>query len=246
MPDRRKHRGPHPHDADYFHDTRLHTLRVAVEHFSWLLTREYSPKAAIKLVGDRFQLGDRQRTAVVRSSCSDGSLRRRASRLLKSQDVAGQDVEIDGFNLVTTLEAALSGGVILVGRDHVARDMASMHGSYRRVAETRPALQFLGQFMARCGILKCHWLLDRPVSNSGRLAQMIREIGSDNSWNWSAELVDDTDPVLKRSKHVVATGDSVILDSCEHWVNLAWEVVHESVPEAWVIKMQPHCDSDNN
>ena len=38
--------------------------------------------------------------------------------------------------MLTTIEAALAGGVILAARDGAYRDMASMHGSYRKVAET--------------------------------------------------------------------------------------------------------------
>ena len=45
---------------------------------------------------------------------------------------------------MTTIEAALSGGVILAARDGAYRDMASMHGTYRKVAETLPALELLG------------------------------------------------------------------------------------------------------
>ncbi len=210
---------------------------MAVEHLSWLLSRGYAARSALKLVGDRFQLSDRQRKAVIRSSCSDESQAVRERSCMRIGESAGHDLEIDGFNLVTTVEAALSGGVVLIGRDHVARDMASMHGSYRKVAETVPALQLVGEFLAEHNVGSCHWLLDRPVSNSGRLAQMIRETAAQNDWPWSAELVDDPDPLLKVSQRVVVTGDSVILDVCDRWVNLADAIVAESVPDAWVLNL---------
>jgi len=38
--------------------------------------------------------------------------------------------------------------VILAARDGAYRDMASMHGSYRKVAETLPALELLGRTIA--------------------------------------------------------------------------------------------------
>ncbi len=55
---------------------------------------------------------------------------------------------VDAFNLITTVEAALAGGVLIKGRDGCLRDMASMHGSYRKVAETIPALHCIGEVMA--------------------------------------------------------------------------------------------------
>jgi hypothetical protein len=49
------------------------------------------------------------------------------------------------------------------------RDMASMHGTFRTVEETCPAVYILGELIASWRLTGCHWLLDRPVSNSGRL-----------------------------------------------------------------------------
>ena len=50
---------------------------------------------------------------------------------------------IDGYNVLTTIEAALAGAVIIAGRDGCYRDMASMHGSYRKVEETSPAIELI-------------------------------------------------------------------------------------------------------
>ena len=55
-------------------------------------------------------------------------------------DVANRELWIDGYNALTTIESALSGSVILRARDGCYRDMASMHGTYRKVQETVPAI----------------------------------------------------------------------------------------------------------
>ena len=52
-------------------------LRAAVADLSWLLSRGYAEPSALKLVGDRFQLTERQRIAVMRSACSDQALQHR-------------------------------------------------------------------------------------------------------------------------------------------------------------------------
>ena len=46
-------------------------------------------------------------------------------------------------NVLITLESALGGGVLLRCRDGCLRDMASLHGTYRIVDETDPALDAL-------------------------------------------------------------------------------------------------------
>ena len=237
MPDKRKHRGPHPADEKLFGPEMLPALREAVSDLSWLLTRGYSDTAALKLVGDRYTLRERQRTAVLRSSCSDQSLERRRETEATTGGVMGAGLHIDGFNLLTTLEAALSGGVILAGRDGCCRDLASMHGNYRKVEETEAAVRLAGEAIVGLSAGPTVWYLDRPVSNSGRLSQLIRQMAAENSWQWETRLVDDPDPILAASGAVVCSADSVILDKCARWLNLATFVVDQRIPTAWVVRI---------
>ena len=237
MPDSRKHRGPHPHDAELFAESVHPALRQAVAHLSWLLSRDYAEPSSLKLVGDRFRLDERQRKAVMRSCCSDQALLQRREKQRSSQQVAGEVLAIDGFNLITTLEAALAGGVILEGRDGCYRDMASMHGNYRKVEETRPALQMAGRTMEALQVPACCWYLDRPVSNSGRLKVILYEIAEQHGWDWSVELVDDADPVVAASEHIAVSADSWVLMQCRQWFNLARETIHRNAPQTPVLRM---------
>src|SRR4030081_1807175 len=98
-PDNRKHRGAHPEDKKLFAAAELPRLRSAVSELSWLLTRDYSLKGALKLVGDKDTLADRQRLAVSRAACSDQSRARKPHTLVAPADVAVDDLIVDGFNL---------------------------------------------------------------------------------------------------------------------------------------------------
>jgi hypothetical protein len=218
-------------------------LQQAVHHLSWLLTRGYAWESALKLVGDRFRLDARQRLAVQRSACSDQSLQRRAQARVALSTVAGQRVSIDGFNLLTTIEAALAGGVLLRGRDDCLRDMSSVHGSYRTVAETTPALSAIGQLLAETTPALCTWWLDRPVSNSGRLSQVIRAMAEAEHWPWQTQLTSDPDSDLKRTPDVIVTADSVVLDACRAWVNLASAVVHRLGLDARIVPLHDPASS---
>ena len=237
MPDTRRHRGPHPHDRELFAPETHARLRDAVGHLSWLLSRGYAEASALKLVGDRFNLTERQRRAVARCSCSDEQRARRTAARIPADAWRGQMLEIDGFNVLTTIEAALSDGVILHARDGCFRDMASMHGSYRKVDETRPALRLIGQLLQSRGVTTCLWRLDRPVSNSGRLQTILQELGAENGWGWSVTLDPDPDAALSATAQLVATADSVVLDRCAQWCNLAREVVERLVADANVINL---------
>jgi hypothetical protein len=237
MPDQRRHRGAHPEDGELFAPAWVGRLREAVGDFSWLLSRDYASPSALKVVGDRYGLTARQRTAVMRSSCSDAARIGRLGREISLEEVAGRAVWIDGYNALTTVETALAGGVVIVGRDGCWRDMASMHGTWKRVEETRPGIERVGERLEEVGAKDVVWFLDSPVSNSGRLKGTIMEIGAARGWGWRVEVVADPDKVLREAQEeVVATADSVVLDACGAWVALAREVARK-VEGAWVLEM---------
>ncbi|MGB8329859.1 MAG: DUF434 domain-containing protein, partial [Polyangiales bacterium] len=230
MGDSRRHRGPHPRDEELFSDDARPTLSAAVRDLSWLRARGYAEASAIKLVGDRYQLHRRQRVAVARCACSESARERRASRQSDASDLAGKSLMIDGFNVVTTIEVALAGGVLLVGQDQCMRDMASYHGSYRLVQETEQAVEILVDVIASLRPAETLVYIDRPVSNSGRLAQTIREASARRGVPIGAIAADGVDELLKTSTAVVATSDSAILDRCGQWLNLARLAVDQQRP----------------
>lgn len=204
MPDRRRHRGAHPEDARLFAPDQLPALQRATAELSWLLGRGYREVGALKLVGDRHQLNRRQRIAVQRSACAPAAARARRAAL---RPVEGATVALDGFNQLITVEAALAGGVLLRGADGRVRDLSSVHGSYRRVDESEAAVDLLARALLPAAEVVA--VLDRPVSNSGRVAAMFRDRG------WQAELADQADARLLEladSGYLLASADGPLLD----------------------------------
>lgn len=237
MPDRRSHRGPHPADAKLFAPDAIPSLRMATADFSLLLTKGYAEKSALKLVGDKYSLTERQRLAVMRSACSDQQLASRNRRCVALKNLAGQPIVIDGYNVLITVEAAMSGGCVFKGRDGCFRDLASIHGTYRKVTETIPALQLVGEFLKEIGTARVLWLLDSPVSNSGRLKTLIGKLARDNHWNWEIKLLLSPDAELKKTDLIVASSDSVVLDDCKRWANLATEIINRKLATVRVIDL---------
>lgn len=246
MPDKRAHRGPHPDDGRLFAPDQRPRLREAVRDLSWLVSHDYASPSALKLVGDRYQLEQRQRNAVSRSACSDAARDRRRRSCVEVADLAGKQIFIDGYNVLTSIEAALAGGVILAARDGCYRDIASIHGTWRKVAETLPAVDLLGAFLAELQLHSAVWYLDSPVSNSGRLKAMLVEIAASHGWPWEVQLVADPDGILCETDEIIATADSAILDRCHQWVNLARGAIERHIAEAHVIDLAlESLESDN-
>jgi hypothetical protein len=237
MPDRRRHRGPHPGDAERFGATQLPALREAATDLGFLLDRGYANTAALKLVGDRFALDARQRLLLMRATCPTTAVVARQQKRVDAAALAGRTLWIDGFNVLTTIEAALAGGVLLRGRDGCTRDMASMHGTWRRVDETTPAAVLVGEVLAQIGVAKAHVLLDRPVSNAGRFALLLRGLASERRWNWQVELSNSPDRELAVVTEVIATADGPLLDRSGAWFDLAGEVLARRLPGAPVLHL---------
>lgn len=244
VPDKRKHRGKHPDDERLFAESQREALRAAVSEYAWLLTRGYASDSALKLVGDRYDLTARQRMAVRRSSCSDESLLKRTRSRLMFDEVTGRPIAVDGYNLLITVESALSGGLLLIGRDGCYRDLASVHGTYRKVEETTRALELIIDHLSTLRAPHIDWYLDKPVANSGRLKALMAEMvsplqgeaGRDSVWN--IELVDSPDLVLSGHSATVVTADSVILDACGAWLNAAAGLIEHRCPDAWTVDLR--------
>ena len=240
MGDSRRHRGPHPLDAELFSAEAAPRLKQAVADLSWLRSRGYAEPSATKLVGDRYQLRERQRVAVGRCACADAAKISREARRIGESSVAGRHLAIDGLNVITTIEVALAGGVLIIGRDGCFRDMASFHGSYRLVQETERAVEIVVRLVHSMRPATATIYIDQPVSNSGRLAEVIRRTASATGSNITAQTAHDVDGILMGSESTVATADSAILDVCGNWISLARVAVErheEQLAPLWLLDL---------
>ena len=242
MTDKRRHRGAHPKDPAAFTPDQLPKLREAVDDLCWLATRGYGEKASLELVGNRYQLLDRQRLALQRCAAARQTCASRGAREVAPEEMLGEILEIDGYNVLLTVEAALAGGVVLLARDGTLRDLTSMRTHFRSVEETRFALSLLGEYCAEIGCREVHWYFDQAISKSGKLRALMRELADERDWPWTIELIPNPDPILARSREIIATADRGILDGrADHpaprWLNLACRVVRRDVRDAWLIDL---------
>src|SRR5579872_6976160 len=106
------HRGAASEDPRLFAEAQLPVLRAAAADFCWLLDRDYAPNSALELVGNRFSLAARQRMAISRYSCSGADAERRHRRKIDLALIRDRELWIDGYNVLTLIESALSGGVV--------------------------------------------------------------------------------------------------------------------------------------
>jgi hypothetical protein len=215
----------------------LPRLRRALHDLSWLLSHGYSERASLKLVGDRYRLQQRQRLAVARCAAPEALVALRREQSLGPEALAGRRVVIDGFNLLITLESALSGALLLEGADGCYRDLASIHGTYKRVIETNAAIDLAGRGLRELGVDGARWLLDRPVSNSGRLLTTLYEAAAAHGWNWRVDLLYNPDQELIRDGGIVITSDSAVLNQAASWFNFARYLIDRHLPDVRPLRL---------
>ena len=237
MGHRQRHRGQHSNDAKLFSKKWLPKLNRAVDDLSYLLSRGYSRKSSIQLVGDRFRLTDRQRKALWRASCTDANLLYRQNHEWISENMSGQSVAIDGYNLLITVESGLAGGIVIECRDGCYRDIASVHGTYRKVEETMPALELIGQTLQALQIKEAKWYLDAPVSNSGRLKGIMEELAEVHQFPWTIHLVNNPDKeIVQMQDLITVSSDGWVLSNSMGWFNLHRYIVSR-IGEAHIIEL---------
>lgn len=228
-------RGAHPEDAEQFGPSQWPRLRAAVRDLSWLCTRGYGRSSARELVGNRYRLKRRQRNAVGRSACSDSARARRLQTRVQPREAAGQRVDIDAFNVLITIEAALGGAYLFVGRDTAYRDVNPLKGTYRVVRQTDPAISLLADTLQALAPKNTVWHLDQSVSNVGRVKAKLE----DRTASWTVVVRDNVDDVLCESESLVVTSDSAVLDAGGSWIPLGALVHARHIPDANLVDLRP-------
>ena len=221
MPNRQKHRGQHSNDPKIFNEKWIPSLNEAVDDLSFLLSRGYTDNPAIKIVGDKFKLTKRQRMAVWRAACKNEALIQRKTTRIAPSQLKNKEICVDGYNMLINIESALGGGIIIECRDGAYRDIASIHGTYRKVEETIPALKLLGASMKELEVSHAHWYLDTPVSNSGLLKELMYQIANEQQFPWDIELANNPDKeIIKHTDKVTISSDGWVLDHATNWCGL--------------------------
>lgn len=232
-----RNRGKNTGDDTLFGSGKqISKLKLAVEDMQYLLSRDYPEKAASELVGNRYRLKTRQIQALRGMSASDVQLRNRQLKHVDTSDLKEKTLYLDGFNVLILLESLLSEAYVFEGLDGCIRDLSGVHGTYKRVNQTQKAIELVAAFHTKNNIRKLVWIFDQPVSNSGRIKQLVLEYAEQNQLNWEADLQFNPDKFLAESSEIIISSDAWILDHCKEWFNLIGYLIREENLSANLIK----------
>ncbi len=225
-------RGFVPTDETEFDTNSVKILYQAGKDLCYLLNHGYKIKSASVFIGNHYMLSERQRLALVRAVSSKEDIQIRKEK--EVCDLNGQTVNIDAFNTIITLEVALSDSLLFHCMDDTIRDLAALRGTYRLIDKTDTAIGLIGKELEQKNIRKAVFYLDAPVSNSGRLAGLIRTGLKPFPFDVETEIICQVDSVLE-SKENVITSDAIILNKCLSWYNLNKNIIRNSLKNTFCI-----------
>lgn len=230
-------RGYLPEYETYF-KKELDKLKLASEDACYLLNRGYRVKTATMFVQQHYMLSEPQRLAIARSLATDKDIASRFDKKLCKADCKGKEVYIDGFNAIIPMESLVSNSPLFVCMDGAIRDMANLKGSYSIIDKTESAVRLVLEQLDKLGVAKAHIYLDKPISNSGRLKTLIRELSEEYKVEVDIELLNAVDKELY-NKPCVISGDCVVLDECESWIPLYRWIVEDYAEshDVWTVQL---------
>ena len=214
------------------------SLQEAARDFRYLLNRGYPRKASLELVGNRHTLSSDQRHLLHRGVFSDSDARLRTKKKISLRSLRDKPLAIDGYNILITVESALSDRPLISSNDGFIRDISGLSGKFKKTEITDKALHLIVDFLKKTGPRHTLFLFDAPISRSGLLAQKVRKILNDENVSGDARAVRVPEETLIGFNGIVATSDTAIIDRSPEVFDLAGQIIKNRIRPGALLKLK--------
>jgi len=217
---------------------KIQQFHEAAIDFRYLLNRAYPRKASLELVGNHYQLTFDERHLLHRGVFSEGDARKRLRKKVSLQKVSGEELAIDGYNVIITIEAALSGRPLILGDDGFLRDISGLSNNFRRTRRTEESLRLIYALLKERKPRRTIFLFDAPISKSGKLAGEVRRHLQEMNIPGDSEAVRVPEEILIGFPGIVATSDTAIIDQSARIVDLAGLLIRQRIPSVHILRFK--------
>lgn len=204
-------------------------LQNAAEDFRYLLNRRYPRKAALELVGNRYGLTFDERHLLHRGVFSIADSETRLKKRISIKEIRDKHLAIDGHNVLITIEAALSGRPLILADDGFIRDISGLSGSFKKTERTEEAVQLIITVLKKWKPRKTFFLLDAPISMSGKLAEEIRDRLKQANVPGDAKAVKVPEKILIGFPGVIVTSDTTVINPSKEVFDLAGYIITKRI-----------------
>lgn len=235
----------HPLPAD---ELREKLLEPAID-VRYLLSRGYVRKSSITFVSNHYRISEHERHVLARLVFSEETAEKRTGKKLSCSLLKDSDVFVDGYNVIITIESVLKNEPVWYADDGFLRDTSGIFRNHRVTETTRMAVDEMLKTLSELKLRSATILLDSQMSNSGKLAQFIRERAESNNLKVDARTSKHTDFDLKRegADSVIATADGIIIDAVDRVVDITecWLKQNDKMDEALSLSYNLNMEKKN-
>ncbi|HON36275.1 MAG TPA: DUF434 domain-containing protein [Methanothrix sp.] len=200
----------------------------ALEEARYLLDRGYPKDSAVGFVSNHHRLAEKERFILMRVVVRSDLAWARRSKLLDLEDLRGQSISIDGYNVIITTESVIGGYPVYLCDDGLLRDSRGIFRGFKASPLTAIALNWILDLLASAGPARTEVLLDQQMSRSGELAEMVRGMMAERQLCGVARTARNVDHLLKTAKRIILTSDGNVIDSVDYIMDLPAEIGRRS------------------
>ena len=197
------------------------SIEDAAIDIRYLLDRGYPQKGTVSFVCNHYRLNEESRHILSRTVIASSVSGKRRLKLLPCDKIYGNNIIIDGYNIIIGMESILEKKAILCD-DSVVRDIKGISRNFRTSENTHKAIELILSFLKEKSPSQVLFLLDSQISKSGILSKLLREKINYYGLQGDAKTSRHVDHDLKCSHDIVASSDGVIIDSAEKVVNFLY------------------------
>ena len=195
----------------------------AAKDYYYLSGKDYSQKATIKLIGDRYRLSGIERSVLLRGIIKKEIADTRKKKILKESEIINQILIIDCYNVLITISSYLNGKFLYISNDGFLRDAAESHGLRKKDEMLSRSLTLLFKYLSEKKVKNIEVYLDSPVSYSKELSHKINLLFDEYKITGKSFLVKSADYHLIQNKNgICSTSDSTIIDHKNHVFDLSF------------------------
>lgn len=212
-------------------------LKDAICDLRFLLERGYNRKSAVTYVSNKYRLGLRRRNLLLRAVYPRQEAEEHRRKLVRAEEIREEEVIIDGYNVLITVENALKKNTLILCDDGYVRDISATYGKHKISEHTSIALDKIMEFLRDSSSRRVTFIFDSQVSHSGELCRIVREKLRKHGLIGEALTSARADRALKKKSKIISTSDTAIIKKAAMVIDIPSHIAQESK----IIKL-PSCE----
>jgi hypothetical protein len=190
-----------------------HDFKLALTDYYYLLERDYPQKTILDLIGTRYSLSRSERSLLFRGICKKEKALERKKSLVAEENLSGEVLHIDSFNVLLTIAAYLRGMQVFISLDGLLRDTSESHGNGEWENYLPRSVSLVKDYLVSLHLEKLIFYIDSPMENSRMLHESLHDAFTDPFPEFRVLSSESPDHIISQvTSGIIASSDSTIIE----------------------------------